>query len=153
MPWRHVTYVMWWHIVMSHVMSSWYFVVQVKKQFMFYSVFHNSRAFKCVDANFLFSQKKTSLCHVMTSSRRGHRKSSPAPFRAENIFRKSHKRNFGCWSSSPSNRQKCALGVISPFPLVRGRVNIQHAIFQQINEYKLSRVYLYKDNTTNRPSC
>ena len=57
MPWRHMTYVMRWHIVMSHVMSSWYFVVQVK-YFMFYSVFHNSRAFKCVDANFVFLKKK-----------------------------------------------------------------------------------------------
>jgi len=79
---------------------------------MFYSVFHNSRAFKCVDANFVFSQKNdvTLTRHdVMT---RSHRKSSLAPFRAENIFRKSHKRNFDCWSSCLSNRQKCGLGVI-----------------------------------------
>ena len=57
MPWRHVTYVMWWHIVMSHVMSSWYFVVRVK-YFMFYLVFHNSRSFECVDANLIFFSKK-----------------------------------------------------------------------------------------------
>ena len=29
---------------------------------------------------------------------RSHRKSRLAAFRAENIFRKSHRRNFGCWS-------------------------------------------------------
>ena len=54
---------------------------------MFYSVFHHFRAFKCVDANFIFSQKNdvTLTRHdVMTQS---HRKSRPAPFRAENIFR------------------------------------------------------------------
>ena len=33
---------------------------------------------------------------VMTQS---HRKSRLPLFRAENIFRKSHQRNFGCWSS------------------------------------------------------
>ena len=52
---------------------------------------------------------------------RSHRKSRLPPFRAENIFRKSHQRNFGCWLSCLSNRQKCALGVIYP-PLGRGRV-------------------------------
>ena len=41
---------------------------------------------------------------------RSHRKSRLPPFRAENIFRKSHQRNFSCWSSCLSNRQKCALG-------------------------------------------
>ena len=97
-----------------------------RERLMFYSVFNNSRAFKCVDANFIFSQKNdvTLTCRdVMT---RCHGKSRLPPFRAENIFRKSYQRNFGCWSSCLSNRQKCALGVILPPPpplLGRGRVN------------------------------
>ena len=57
---------------------------------------------------------------VMT---RSHRKSKLASFCAENIFRKSHRRNFGCWSRCLSKLQKCALGLILP-PLGRGRVNI-----------------------------
>ena len=77
------------------------------------------RAFKCVDDKMLisfFSQKNyvTLTRHdVMT---RSHRKSRLTPFRAENISRKSHKRNFGCWSICLSNRQKCTLGVILPPP-------------------------------------
>ena len=95
---------------------------------MFYSVFHNSRAFKCVVANFIFSQKNdvTLTRHdVMT---RSHRKSRLQPFRAENIFRKSHRRNFGCWSSCLSNRQKCALGGNFLSPLGRGRVKPATAV-------------------------
>ena len=57
--------------------------------------------------------------------RRSHRKSRLAPFRAENIFRKSQGRNFGCWSRCLSNVQKCVLGVILPTPSPGGhrRVN------------------------------
>ena len=58
---------------------------------------------------YFFSKNDVTLTRhdVMT---RSHRKSRLAPFRAENIFRKSHKRNFGCWWICLSNRQKCALG-------------------------------------------
>ena len=66
---------------------------------MFYSVFHNSRAFKCVDANFIFSIKNYVTLARLDVMPRSHRKSRLPPFRAENIFRKSHQRNFGCWSS------------------------------------------------------
>ena len=76
---------------------------------MFYSVFHNSRSCKCVDANLHFSQNND-----VTLTRHG--KSRLAPFRAENIFRKSNGGNFGCWSRCLSNVQKCALGVILPPP-------------------------------------
>ena len=41
---------------------------------------------------------------------RSHRKSKLASFCAENIFRKSHRRNFGCLSRCLSKLQKCALG-------------------------------------------
>ena len=52
---------------------------------------------------------------------RGHRKSKLASFCAENIFRKSHGRNFGCWSRCLSKLQKCALGgVILPPLAVEG---------------------------------
>ena len=90
---------------------------------MLYSVFHISRAFKWVDANFIFSQKSyvTLIRYdVMTQS---HGKSRLASFRAEDIFRKSRKRNFERWSSCLSNRQNCALGVNSP-PLGRKKVNL-----------------------------
>ena len=92
------------------------------------SFFHISRSCECVDANFYFSQNNdvTLMTQhgVMTQS---HRKSRLAPFRAENIFRKNHGWNFGCWSRCMSIVQKCALGVILPAPLTVEGLHVVHA--------------------------
>ena len=91
-------------------------------QLIFHSVFHNSQSFKCLNADFHFSQKNYVILTRYDVMKRSHRKSRLAPFRAENIFRKSDKRNFGCWSS---NVKKCAmLGNFKPplYSFGRGRV-------------------------------
>ena len=62
---------------------------------------------KCVDANFHFSQNNDATLRRHGVMTRSHRKSRLVPFRAENIFRKSHRRNFGCWS-------KCLIKTMTP---------------------------------------
>ena len=71
---------------------------------------------------FIFLKTMTSLRKVMASWRRREVIGSQdlAPFRAENIFRKSCERKFGCWSRCLCNVQICALELISHPFLGRG---------------------------------
>ena len=76
-----------------------------------YSVFHNSRSYKCVDANFDLSQKNdvTLTRHDAKSQERQEVKTSTILCR-KHTQEKSPK-EFWLLSSCLSNRQKCALGV------------------------------------------